>query len=444
VRIVEVPIRYSAPSPHLSSAPANLSRNADRLICCKYACSLPYRGRVAAFGTLGNRGVNKPAAMPLSTDTRALPHTEEIELSIVMPCLNEAETLQSCIRKARNFLVEHGVRGEIVIGDNGSTDGSRLLAEQEGARVVNVSTRGYGAALFRATSAARGRYIIMGDSDDSYDFRALEPFLAKLREGYDLVMGNRFLGGILPGAMPWKNRHIGNPILTGIGRLFFRCEARDFHCGLRGYSSDAFRKMDLQTTGMEFASEMVIKASLAGMRIAEVPTKLHPDGRSRAPHLRPWRDGWRHLRFMLLYSPRWLFLAPVGLNNLFVFQQNQGNVNLRTEFQFHAHDPQGTFDTRRPQGAFIYQIEPRRAGVRQTGELARAVIARLKQWLACGDRVAGLLDDAEDKSWILLRTEERCVGVPDQAICPAGNKRRGGSEKHGRLRLVAVELEAKR
>jgi glycosyltransferase involved in cell wall biosynthesis len=233
-----------------------------------------------------------------------------LELSIVMPCLNEAETLAICIRKARAFLEASGIAGEIVIGDNGSTDGSQEIARREGARVVDVPVRGYGAALYHASVAARGRYVIMGDSDDSYDFGALAPFVEELRAGHDLVMGNRFRGGIRPGAMPWKNRYLGNPVLTGIGRLFFRCPARDFHCGLRGYSADAFRRLDLRTTGMEFASEMVIKATLLRMRIAEVPTTLDPDGRSRAPHLRPWRDGWRHLRFMLLYSPRWLFLYP--------------------------------------------------------------------------------------------------------------------------------------
>jgi hypothetical protein len=233
-----------------------------------------------------------------------------VELSIVMPCLNEAETLGGCIRKAAEFLSAHGVSGEVVIGDNGSDDGSPELAARLGARVIHVPVRGYGAALYHAALASRGRYIIMADSDGSYDFSALGPFLAKLREGCDLVMGNRFLGGIRPGAMPWKNRYIGNPILSGIGRLFFHCSARDFHCGLRGFSRDAFLRMDLRTTGMEFASEMVIKATLTGMRIAEVPTTLDPDGRCRPPHLLPWRDGWRHLRFMLLYSPRWLFLIP--------------------------------------------------------------------------------------------------------------------------------------
>ena len=233
-----------------------------------------------------------------------------VELSIVMPCLNEAETLARCINKAMRFLEESGVAGEIVIGDNGSTDGSIEIAEQNGARVVDVPIRGYGAAVYHAAVAAKGRYVIMGDADDSYDFSALAPLVAKLREGYDVVMGNRFLGGIRPGAMPWKNRYIGNPILSSIGRLFFRCPARDFHCGLRGFSAAAFRRMDLRTTGMEFASEMVIRATLLGMRITEVPATLDPDGRSRPPHLRPWRDGWRHLRFMLLFSPRWLFLIP--------------------------------------------------------------------------------------------------------------------------------------
>jgi len=233
-----------------------------------------------------------------------------IELSIVMPCLNEAETLEACIRMAQEFLAANQIAGEVVVGDNGSTDGSQEIARRCGARVVDVPIRGYGAALYHATLSARGKYIIMGDSDGSHDFSNLMPFVDKLRHGFDLVMGNRFRGGIKPGAMSWKNRHIGNPVLTGIGRLFFRCPSSDFHCGLRGYSASAFRKMDLQTTGMEYASEMVIKATLLHLRIAEVPTTMSKDGRSRPPHLRPWRDGWRHLRFMLLYSPKWLFFYP--------------------------------------------------------------------------------------------------------------------------------------
>lgn len=241
---------------------------------------------------------------PMSAATPTTEREAQVELSIVMPCLNEAETIEVCIRKAARFLAASGIFGEIVIGDNGSTDGSIELARRNGARVVDVPVRGYGAAVYYATLAARGRYVIVGDSDGSYDFSALGPFIEKLRRGYDLVMGNRFEGGIRPGAMPWKNRCIGNPILSGIGRLLFRCPARDFHCGLRGFSVDAFHRMDLRTTGMEFASEMVIKSTLSGMRIAEVPTTLDPDGRSRLPHLRPWRDGWRHLRFMFLHSQR--------------------------------------------------------------------------------------------------------------------------------------------
>ncbi len=227
-----------------------------------------------------------------------------------MPCLNEAGTLAVCLEKARRFLGTSGIRGEILIGDNGSTDGSQAIALAHGARVIDVPIRGYGAALYAACMAARGRYLIMGDSDDSYDFSDLSAFMAKLREGNDLVMGNRFLGQIKPGAMPWKNRYIGNPVLSGIGKLLFRSSLGDFHCGIRGFSKDAFLRMDLHTTGMEFASEMVIKATQIRMRLAEVPTTLSPDGRTRPPHLRPWRDGWRHLRFMLLLSPNWLFLFP--------------------------------------------------------------------------------------------------------------------------------------
>jgi glycosyltransferase involved in cell wall biosynthesis len=233
-----------------------------------------------------------------------------VELSIIMPCLNEAETLARCIRKARSYLDRSGVSGEIVIGDNGSTDGSQAIATNLGARVIGIPTRGYGAALCGALTAAQGRYCIMGDSDDSYDFENLDGFVQKLREGYDLVMGNRYKGGIKKGAMPWKNRHIGTPILSALGRILFRAQVGDFNCGIRGFSKSAFQRMDLRTTGMEFASEMVVKASLLGMKVCEVPTTLSPDGRSRPPHLRVWRDGWRHLRFLFMYSPRWLFLYP--------------------------------------------------------------------------------------------------------------------------------------
>ena len=233
-----------------------------------------------------------------------------MKLTILMPCLNEAETLEICIQKANAWIAHSGLQCEVVIADNGSTDGSQKIAQANGARVVPVAQKGYGSALYHGSQAALGEYIIMGDSDDSYDFSQLDAFVSKLDEGFDLVMGNRFMGGIADGAMPWKNRYIGNPVLTWVGRMLFRCPARDFHCGLRGYHKSAFERMDLRTTGMEFASEMVIKANLFGMRIAEVPTTLSKDGRSRPPHLRPWRDGWRHLRFMLLFSPRWLFLIP--------------------------------------------------------------------------------------------------------------------------------------
>ena len=241
------------------------------------------------------------------------PMSQPIQLTILMPCLNEAETLARCIEKARRGIERAGVPGEILIADNGSTDGSQAIAEKLGARVVAVAEKGYGNALRGGIAAAQGKYILMGDADDSYDFSEADRFVKKFQEGYDLVMGCRLpIGGgtILPGAMPWKNRWIGNPVLSFIGRLFFKCPAHDFHAGLRAFTKEALEKMELQTTGMEFASEMVIKATLKKFRIAEVPITLHKDGRSRPPHLKPWRDGWRHLRFMLIYSPRWLFLVP--------------------------------------------------------------------------------------------------------------------------------------
>ena len=232
------------------------------------------------------------------------------ELSIVMPCLNEAETLATCIDKAQHYLQRSGIQGEIIVADNGSTDGSQHIARVRGARVVDVRDRGYGAALMGGINAARGRHVIMGDSDDSYDFSDLDIFVTRLREGYDLVVGNRFKGGIEPGAMPPLHRFLGNPVLTGLGRLFFSSPCGDFHCGLRGFSKAAIGRLDLRTTGMEFASEMVAKAALYELRTTEVPTPLSKDGRSRPPHLHSWRDGWRHLRFLLMFSPRWLFLYP--------------------------------------------------------------------------------------------------------------------------------------
>jgi len=256
--------------------------------------------------TLQENGTNHVMLM----DVEYSQQTDPIELSIVMPCLNEAETLATCIEKAQTFLKNEGIHGEILIADNGSTDGSQEIARQMNARLIEVSKKGYGSALSGGIQAARGAYIIMGDSDDSYNFLDLMPFVEQLRAGFDLVMGNRFLGTILPGAMPPLHRHLGNPVLTTIGRLFFRSSIGDFHCGLRGFRRDSILRLNLNTAGMEFASEMIIKATLSGYKITEIPIILYQDGRNRSPHLRSWRDGWRHLRFMLLYSPRWLFFYP--------------------------------------------------------------------------------------------------------------------------------------
>lgn len=233
-----------------------------------------------------------------------------MELTILMPCLNEARTVEACARAARGFLEKAGVDGEVLVADNGSTDSSAQIAAAAGARIVHVPTRGYGAALIAGIEAARGRFVIMGDADCSYDFTSLDGFVERLRSGVPLVMGNRFRGGIAPGAMPFLHRYLGNPVLSFIGRRFFRTDINDFHCGLRGFSREAVARLGLVSGGMEFASEMVAKAALAQLRIAEVPTTLRPDGRDRPPHLRTWRDGWRHLRFLLLFCPRWLFLYP--------------------------------------------------------------------------------------------------------------------------------------
>ena len=233
-----------------------------------------------------------------------------IELTILMPCLDEALTVRACVEKAQAFLLNRGIVGEVLIADNGSTDNSILLAKNSGARVVHVASRGYGAALIGGIRAARGRFVIMADADDSYDFRNLDEFVDSLRHGFQLVMGNRFKGGILPGAMPVLNRYLGNPILSFVGRTLFASPIGDFHCGIRGFDRQAILNLDLCSSGMEFASEMIVKASLAHLSMVEVPTILSPDGRQRSPHLRPWRDGWRHLRFMLLRSPQWLFLYP--------------------------------------------------------------------------------------------------------------------------------------
>lgn len=261
-------------------------------------------------------GLVVPEAAPdRSLETAVDPETTigpetAVELTVVMPCLNEAETLAVCIRKARGSLAELGTVGEVLVADNGSTDGSQSIARAEGARVVDVPVRGYGAALGHGIRAARGTYVVMADADDSYALDDLGPFLAELRGGADLVMGNRFAGGIAPGAMPALHRYLGNPVLSYLGRLFFKVPVGDFHCGMRGFRRDRILGLGLRTSGMEFASEMVVRASLTRLKMVEVPTTLRPDGRSRAPHLRTWRDGWRHLRFLLAFSPRWLLWYP--------------------------------------------------------------------------------------------------------------------------------------
>jgi glycosyl transferase family 2 len=257
---------------------------------------------------MGQRVIRRVALDRAVTESYApLP---AVEVSIVMPCLNEAETLEACIRKAKLAIARRHLAAEIIVADNGSRDRSVTIAQAMGARVIHARQRGYGAAIRAGVEAAQGSFVVIGDADDSYDFAAIGPFIDKLRGGSDLVMGNRFKGGIEDGAMPWKHRYVGNPILSTIGRIFFGVGIGDFHCGLRAIRKDAYQSLNLRTTGMEFASEMVVKAALNGLRIAEVPTVLHRDGRSRPPHLRSFRDGWRHLRFMLLFSPRWLFLVP--------------------------------------------------------------------------------------------------------------------------------------
>lgn len=233
-----------------------------------------------------------------------------LEITVLMPCLNEEETIGTCIAKAQKAIEKHGVLAEVLIADNGSTDASIDIATSMGARVINVKEKGYGSVLLAGIEQAKGKYIVMGDSDDSYDFSDIYKFVIKLRQGYDLVMGNRFKGGVEKGAMPFLHKYLGNPVLSFIGRLFFKSPVKDFHCGLRGFSRDSILRIDLCTTGMEFATEMVVKSALNNLKITEVPIILYPDGRTRAPHLRTWSDGWRHLRFLLLYSPKWLFLYP--------------------------------------------------------------------------------------------------------------------------------------
>ena len=272
---------------------------------------------------------------------RTFVREDTVELTILMPCLDEAETIAVCVRKAMGFLERAGVVGEVLIADNGSTDGSQDLAQAEGARVVAVPQKGYGAALIGGVKAARGKFVIMGDADDSYDFERLDGMVAALRDGNDLVMGNRFKGGISPGAMPFLHRYLGNPVLSFLGRLFFKVPVGDFHCGLRGFSRQSMLDLGLNSPGMEFASEMVVKSSLYGLKIAETPTTLRPDGRTRAPHLKTWRDGWRHLRFLLLHSPKWLFIYPgallLALGVLGVGLLSQGPVRVTPAIELDVH-----------------------------------------------------------------------------------------------------------
>lgn len=232
------------------------------------------------------------------------------ELTILMPCLNEAETIGVCIKRAKKLIDDNDIDGEILISDNGSTDGSQEIALALGARVEDCPVRGYGAALQFGIENAEGRFILMGDSDDSYRFDEAFQMIEKLRNGFDVCMGTRLRGKIMPGAMPTLNRYLGNPVLTAIGKILFKIDLSDFHCGMRAFRRDKILGLDLVTTGMEWASEMIIKAKLAGIEMTEVPVTLYKDGRSRPPHLKPWRDGWRHLRFMLLHSPTWLFTLP--------------------------------------------------------------------------------------------------------------------------------------
>jgi len=273
-------------------------------------CALELFKEQSGSKSIFTQSLMRQSIHAFSIERASGPSNEVIEVSVVLPCLNERETVAVCVTKAMAALNDAGIKGEVIVADNGSSDGSIDLAESAGARVVHVSQRGYGNALNGGIEAARGIYVLMADSDDSYDFSHIPRFVEQLRGGADLVMGNRFRGGIHKEAMPLLHRHLGNPVLTALGRLFFHSPCRDFHCGLRAFRKDSYRRMDIRSTGMEFASEMVVKASLLRMNVREVPTTLSPDGRSHPPHLRTWHDGWRHLRFLLMYSPRWLFLYP--------------------------------------------------------------------------------------------------------------------------------------
>ena len=310
---------------------------------------------------------------------------ERLELTVLMPCLDEAATVGRCVERAGAFLRRAGIAGEVLVADNGSRDGSQEIAKGAGARVIVVARRGYGAALLAGIRAARGRYVIMGDADESYDLGALDGFLARLREGYGLVMGNRFLGTIRPGAMPPLNRYLGNPVLSFLGALFFKSACGDFHCGLRGFDRQVILSLGLVMTGMEFASEMVVKAALRGIRVAEVPVVLSPDGRGRPPHLRPWRDGWRHLKFLLMHSPRWLYLYPGlamaggGLGAMTILALSGSVVIAGVQLQVHSMLAAGVLGLLGVQ-TLTFAVLARQFAVREGFLPATRNLVRLRRW----------------------------------------------------------------
>ena len=310
---------------------------------------------------------------------------ERLELTVLMPCLDEAATVGRCVERAGAFLRRAGIAGEVLVADNGSRDGSQEIAKGAGARVIVVARRGYGAALLAGIRAARGRYVIMGDADESYDLGALDGFLARLREGYGLVMGNRFIGTIRPGAMPPLNRYLGNPVLSFLGALFFKSACGDFHCGLRGFDRQVILSLGLVMTGMEFASEMVVKAALRGIRVAEVPVVLSPDGRGRPPHLRPWRDGWRHLKFLLMHSPRWLYLYPGlamaggGLGAMTILALSGSVVIAGVQLQVHSMLAAGVLGLLGVQ-TLTFAVLARQFAVREGFLPATRNLVRLRRW----------------------------------------------------------------
>jgi hypothetical protein len=359
----------------------------------------------------------------------------DLEVTVLLPCLNEAETLETCVRKALRSLSELGVQGEVLVSDNGSTDGSQEIAVRSGARVVQAPRRGYGAALITGIAAARGRYVIMADADDSYDLSNLGPFIARLREGHDVVMGNRFRGGIAAGAMPFLHRYLGNPVLSWLGRVLFGLKGvGDFHCGIRGFDRDRIRELDLRMPGMEFASELVVRAALSGYDLAEVPTTLQPDGRSRAPHLRTWRDGWRHLRFLLVFAPRRTLVWP----GLVIFLLGlTGTAALATGAR---HIGGVEFDV----NALVYAC---------VTVLVGAQLLLFGGFAELYGRFEGLVRDDRPSGWARWLTFERCIliglslvalGLAGTAVALTGWGRAGFGDldPRGMIRLVLPSATA--